>query len=318
MSEQKKEVVKLGFFEDFLLSGLSAVTSKTIAAPIERIKMVKQSEDHMVKKGTLERPFTGIGDCARWIQRNEGFFAFWRSNFTNCLRYFPTQALNFSFKGQIKQVPALKVAKDDAYALKLAKNITSGGLAGGGSLAFVYSLDFARTKLANDLKSNKAGAAGREYTGLVDVYKKVLASDGIRGLYAGFNISFVGIFIYRGLYFGLYDSIMPLLPKDVNFGIRFAVGYAVTVGAGIASYPIDTVRRRMMMTSGGDKNVLKYNGSLDCAKYILKNEGWRSLFKGCGANVLRGIAGAGVISSFDSVSEAYVQYAYGPGYTLRK
>ena len=32
--------VRLSFGEDFLLSGTAAVTSKTIAAPIERIKMV--------------------------------------------------------------------------------------------------------------------------------------------------------------------------------------------------------------------------------------------------------------------------------------
>jgi solute carrier family 25 (adenine nucleotide translocator) protein 4/5/6/31 len=308
-AEPERRKVKLNFAEDFLLSGTAAVVSKTIAAPIERIKMVVQNQDEMIKRGTLSKPFTGIIDCTRWIMANEGFAAFWRSNFTNCLRYFPTQALNFAFKGQIKTIPAFKVAKDDAYALKLGKNIAGGGLAGGGSLAFVYSLDYARTRLANDLKSSK-GDGKREFTGLLDVYKKTLKSDGIQGLYRGFNISFVGIFIYRGLYFGLYDSIMPLLPADSGIGTRFVVGYIVTVAAGLASYPIDTIRRRMMMTSGGG---VKYKGSWDCAMYILKNEGFTSYFKGAGANILRGVAGAGVLSGFDTVQAAYVEYKYGKG-----
>jgi solute carrier family 25 (adenine nucleotide translocator) protein 4/5/6/31 len=312
-----KKEVRLGFIEDFLLSGTAAVVSKTIAAPIERIKMVVQNQDEMIRRGTLERPFKGIIDCANWITRNEGVVAFWRSNFTNCLRYFPTQALNFAFKGQVKAIPYFHKKKDDSYALSLTKNIVAGGLAGGGSLSFVYSLDYARTRLANDLKGSKKGGAEREFTGLLDVYKKTLASDGIVGLYRGFNISFVGIFVYRGLYFGLYDTVMPLFPEDkVNLAVRFMVGYVVTVGAGLASYPIDTIRRRMMMTSGNKE--LQYKNSLDCALQIMKKEGFMSYFKGAGANILRGVAGAGVLAGFDTVQEWYVQYRYGPGAFVRK
>merc|ERR1711915_766476 len=82
------------------------------------------------------------------------------------------------------------------------------------------------------------------------------------GLYRGFSISAVGIFIYRGMYFGLYDTLKPLLlGKDAGVALSFFLGWAVTVTAGLMSYPIDTVRRRMMMTSGGG---VKYKGSMDC------------------------------------------------------
>jgi solute carrier family 25 (adenine nucleotide translocator) protein 4/5/6/31 len=306
-----KKLVKLSFLEDFLLSGTAAVTSKTIAAPIERIKMVVQNQDEMLRRGTLEKPFGGIVDCGKWIVTNEGVPAFWKSNFTNCLRYFPTQALNFAFKGQVKKIDMFKVNKNtDSYFIKTAKNISAGGIAGGGSLTFVYSLDYARTRLANDLKGSKKGGAEREFNGLIDVYRKTLASDGIAGLYRGFNISFVGIFVYRGLYFGLYDTVMPMFPEDkVNLATRFVVGYTVTVLAGLASYPIDTIRRRMMMTSGNKE--LQYKNSFECAAKILKNEGMKSYFKGAGANILRGIAGAGVLAGFDTVSETYVTWKYG-------
>jgi hypothetical protein len=89
--------------------------------------------------------------------------------------------------------------------------MASGGAAGATSLAFVYSLDYARTRLANDAKSSKKGGGDRQFKGLADVYKKTLASDGIAGLYRGFTISCVGIIVYRGLYFGMYDSIKPVL-----------------------------------------------------------------------------------------------------------
>jgi len=166
---------------------------------------------------------------------------------------------------------------------------------------FVYSLDFARTKLANDAKGKDGG---RQYNGLVDVYRQTLKSDGIGGLYRGFAISAVGIFIYRGLYFGLYDSLKPiLLPADAGFLMSFALGYAITVLASLGSYPIDTIRRRMMMTSG---TGVHYKSSMDAGVQILKNEGIKSFFKGAGANVLRGAAGAGVLAGFDSVKAFYI------------
>lgn len=90
-------------------------------------------------------------------------------------------------------------------------NMASGGAAGATSLAFVYSLDYARTRLANDAKSAKKGGGDRQFNGLVDVYKKTIASDGVAGLYRGFTISCVGIVVYRGLYFGMYDSLKPVL-----------------------------------------------------------------------------------------------------------
>jgi len=301
-----KNKVKLSFLEDFGLSGAAAITSKTIAAPIERIKLVVQNQEEMIKKGTLEKPFNGVSDCFSYLMKNEGVAAFWRGNMANCVRYFPTQALNFAFKGKIKA--QFKLKKEDSAVTKLGKNIASGGLAGALSLCFVYSLDYTRTRLANDLKSTKAGGGGeRQYSGLIDCMKKTYSAEGFAGLYRGFVISCVGIVVYRGFYFGLYDTIIPNLGEDVGFAVRFGVGYAVTVTAGLLSYPIDTIRRRMMMTSG---EGVKYNGSMDAASQILKAEGFMSFMKGAGANVLRGMAGAGVLAGFDVMKKAYIEYAY--------
>jgi len=293
-------MAQLGFFENFMLSGVAAGVSKTAAAPIERVKLLVQNQDEMIKQGRLDKPYTGVLDCTRRVLATEGVGPFWRGNMANVLRYFPTQALNFAFKDKVKAM--INVPKDASYATKVAGNIASGGIAGSMSLFFVYSLDFARTRLAND---NKGKGGERQYNGLIDVYRKTLASDGIQGIYRGFVISCVGIFIYRGLYFGLYDSFKPLLGADPSFISTFLLGWGVTVGSGLASYPIDTVRRRMMMTAG---TGTAYKGSIDCAQQVIKNEGFMSLMKGAGANVLRGVAGAGVLSGFDFVKKAYVAW----------
>lgn len=300
MAEKKK----LGFFENFMLSGVAAGVSKTAAAPIERVKLLVQNQDEMIKQGRLAEPYKGVVDCVQKTLRTEGVIPFWRGNLANVLRYFPTQALNFAFKDTIKAT--FKVAKDAPQYVKFGTNIASGGLAGSLSLTLVYSLDFARTRLANDAKG-KGGE--RQFNGLVDVYAKTLKSDGIQGLYRGFTISCVGIFIYRGMYFGLYDSLKPiLLGADASVLMSFLLGWGVTIFSGLMSYPIDTVRRRMMMTSGSG---VKYKGSVDCAVQVIKNEGFMSLMKGAGANILRGVAGAGVLAGFDKFSAVYLAWRLG-------
>jgi solute carrier family 25 (adenine nucleotide translocator) protein 4/5/6/31 len=117
--------------------------------------------------------------------------------------------LNFAFKDYFKRLFNFKKDRD-GYWKWFAGNLASGGAAGASSPLFVYSLDYARTRLANDAKAAKKGG-GRQFNGLIDVYRKTMASDGLAGLYRGFNISCVGIIVYRGLYFGMYDSLKPVL-----------------------------------------------------------------------------------------------------------
>uniref|UniRef100_A0A5B7AS37 ADP/ATP translocase n=1 Tax=Davidia involucrata TaxID=16924 RepID=A0A5B7AS37_DAVIN len=172
-----------GFAIDFLMGGVSAAVSKTAAAPIERVKLLIQNQDEMIKTGRLSEPYKGIGDCFKRTIKDEGFGSLWRGNTANVIRYFPTQALNFAFKDYFKRLFNFKKDRD-GYWKWFAGNLASGGAAGASSLLFVYSLDYARTRLANDAKAAKKGG-GRQFNGLVDVYRKTLQSDGIAGLYRG-------------------------------------------------------------------------------------------------------------------------------------
>merc|ERR1711939_917199 len=250
VNQGKKSVFGMpGFVVDFLMGGVSAAVSKTAAAPIERVKLLIQNQDEMLKTGRLDRKYSGIVECFKRTTAQEGVASLWRGNTANVIRYFPTQALNFAFRDTYKSMFAFKKERD-GYAKWMAGNLASGGIA---------------------------------------------------GLYRGFGPSVAGIVVYRGLYFGMYDSIKPVLlvgPLEGNFLASFMLGWGVTTGAGIASYPLDTIRRRMMMTSG---EAVKYKSSLDAASKIIAAEGVRSFFKGAGANILRGVAGAGVLSIYDQV-----------------
>ncbi|KAL6535794.1 ADP/ATP carrier protein aac3 [Orobanche hederae] len=307
----EKEKGFSGFMVDFLMGGVSAAVSKTAAAPIERVKLLIQNQDEMIRAGRLSEPYRGISDCFARTMKDEGVLSLWRGNTANVIRYFPTQALNFAFKDYFKRLFNFKKDKD-GYWKWFAGNLASGGAAGASSLLFVYSLDYARTRLANDAKASKKGGE-RQFNGLIDVYRKTIKSDGLVGLYRGFNISCFGIIVYRGLYFGMYDSLKPVVltgSLQDSFLASFLLGWGITIGAGLASYPIDTVRRRMMMTSG---EAIKYKSSIDAFSQIVKKEGPKSLFKGAGANILRAVAGAGVLAGYDKMQVLVFGKKYGSG-----
>lgn len=131
---------------------------------------------------------------------------------------FSFQAFNFAFKGYFKSIFGRDKEKDGNMKW-LAGNVASGSAAGATTSLLLYHLDFARTRLGTDAVDHHARTQ-RQFKGLVDVYRKTLASDGIKGLYTGFSVNLVGITLYRGFYFGIYDTMKPLLlvgPLEVNF-----------------------------------------------------------------------------------------------------
>ena len=98
----KLNVNDINSLETFMLSGTSAVLSKTVSAPIERIKLLIQNQTEMLRQQKLLYPYNSIYECLMRTIDNEGMWSLWRGNIANCIRYFPLQALNFTFKEMIK------------------------------------------------------------------------------------------------------------------------------------------------------------------------------------------------------------------------
>lgn len=142
----------------------------------------------------------------------------------------------------------------------------------------------------------------RQFKGLIDVYQKTLSSDGITGLYRGFGISIWGITMYRGMYFGIYDTMKPIVlvgPFEGKFLASFLLGWSITTFSGVCAYPFDTLRRRMMLTSGHPN---KYCNAIHAFREIVRQEGFLALFRGVTANMLLGVAGAGVLAGYDQLN----------------
>jgi solute carrier family 25 (mitochondrial adenine nucleotide translocator), member 4/5/6/31 len=179
-----------------------------------------------------------------------------------------------------------------------ATNFIAGAGAGCTTLVIIYPLDIAHTRLAADV-----GRTGfRQFKGITHFLRTIYQKDGIRGVYQGLPASLHGMVLHRGLYFGGFDTIKDtVIPEESPLWQRWVAAQVVTSSAGFISYPLDTVRRRMMMQSGLATPV--YTGTLDCWRKIYRMEGIGSFYRGAMSNMFRSTGAAAILVLYDEVKK---------------
>ena len=80
-----------------IAGGLSGAFAKSATAPIERVKLLLQTQA-VNAAIPVEKRYKGPVDCVLRVYREQGLVSFWRGNVANCLRYVPNAMLSFSFK----------------------------------------------------------------------------------------------------------------------------------------------------------------------------------------------------------------------------
>lgn len=282
------------FLTDFAMAGASGGTVKTLTAPIERIKLLIQTQDAnpLIRSGEVPR-YTGIVNCGQRIIAEQGFKSFWRGNGANVLRYIPQQAFNLSFKDLLKRVFPKYNPKTE-FPMFFATQLASAGLGAAGSLTICYPLDFARTRLASDV-----GGGKKTFNGIFDCISKTVKASGFFGLYNGFGASVGGVVAYRGMQLGCFDTINSMNPYQRDLGVMgivagFVAGMTSLTAAMPLSYPFDTIRRRLQMESEKPMNERIYKTTVNGVRVIIAQEGVAALYKGLAANMVRG-AGAAMV-----------------------
>eukprot|EP00897_Mesotaenium_endlicherianum_P000734 jgi/Mesen1/10661/ME000009S10442 len=322
-SVQRTEIALESFPKDLIAGGLLGGVAHSVVAPIERAKLVLQTqESNMQILQGHQRRYRGMVDAIRTISKEEGFWSLWRGNGSSVMRYYPSVALNFAFKDfyRVWFAPAPHAGGGEAsLARRAAGNFAAGALAGSTSLLFTYPLDIAHTRLATDV------GARRQFRGLRNFLATIYHKEGLKGLYRGFPASVHGIVVHRSVYFGGFDTAKQVLlgedrggegdaapqqgqqqgqqRRRAPFWQRWVLAQAATTTAGLVAYPLDTVRHRMMMQSGLDADARMYAGTLDCWRKIYANEGPRAFYKGCLSNMFRGTGAAMILVLYDEIKQ---------------
>jgi len=297
--EKKGQLAQLA--SDLLIGGSIGAVSKTVMAPVERVKLLMQTQDSnpAVIRGEVER-YKSIGDCFSRVMKEQGVRAFWRGNMVNCLRYAPQQGSALAFNDFLNGAfPQYNTNTDfwKGFGVKLA----SGGLAGGLANTICYPFDFARTRLASDLSAGKG-----QFNGIADCISTTVRNQGLTGLYTGWSVTVMGAFVYRAGQLGCFKQIQDMNPYQKDRGTLGAISsfLAVTAARTVVmpfNYPFDTVRRRMMLQSEKPLAERIYKGSFDCFIKVFRNEGAKGMYKGMVPELFRGVGGSLVIVAYDRI-----------------
>ncbi|XP_054817498.1 probable ADP,ATP carrier protein At5g56450 [Prosopis cineraria] len=290
------------FNRDLMAGAFVGGLVHTVVAPIERAKLLLQTqESNMAIVANGRRKFKGMLDCVVRTVKEEGFLSLWRGNGSGVLRYYPSVALNFSLKDLYRNILRSGNSSGNNFLSGASANFVAGAGAGCTALIVVYPLDIAHTRLAADIgKTDK-----RQFQGIHHFLATIFRKDGIRGIYRGLPASLQGMVVHRGLYFGGFDTIKEMLAEEsggkVALWKRWVVAQAVTSSAGLISYPLDTVRRRMMMQSGMDHPL--YSNTLDCWRKIYRTEGLVSFYRGAVSGMFRSTGAAAILVLYDEVKK---------------
>ncbi|CAI2374694.1 unnamed protein product [Moneuplotes crassus] len=258
----------------------STVLSKSIStlnhAPISRAVLLLQCQNSSTQIKPENR-YNGFNVFSR-IYKEQGLLSFWRGNLPACLKTIPVFVLHRWFSVPLKNLFGLK-DPNKAGMKKFLANLTAGGLAGTISLMISYPIEFCRVRMAMDV-----GATPKErmFNSYSHIWSKISNSEGLKGFYKGLPVSIIGIFAYRGLYFGLFDTFKTLVSQ--NFFMMWLFAQGTTMSAMILTYPLNTVKGRMMMQSGR-KNP-QYKNSFDSIKTIARKEGIRGFYGGLGVSLI--------------------------------
>lgn len=297
----KKQVTAQQLLNDLLLGGFVGAIAKTAMAPVERVKLLMQTMESNpdVISGKI-KPYSGMGDCFNRVRAEQGFKSFWRGNLVNCLRYAPQQGSALAFNDVLNDLFPNYNSKTDFWK-SFGVKLFSGGMAGAIANTICFPFDFARTRLASDVKAGKG-----QFNGIADCILSTVKSQGITGLYTGWSVTVAGAFVYRAGQLGCFKQIQDMNPYKNDKGILGGVSafVAVTTARTVImpfNYPFDTVRRRMMLQSEKPKAERLYKGSVDCFFKVLQKEGAKGMYKGLVPELFRGVGGSLVIVIYDRV-----------------
>jgi len=205
----------------------------------------------------------------------------------------------------------------------MLSSFLSGGLAGGTTTTFLYPIEFLRTRLALDIgtsngnNGNKTKIKRLYPNGMRDVFCAIWKTDGVKGLYQGYGIALSGVVLYRALHLGGFDACKTELlyrrqkssssvhessscnTVSITMGERIVIAQIVSIVAGTICYPIDSVRRRLMMQAGLPCKERQYTNSINAFRKIWVNEGMRGFYLGIGPNLIRSVGSALLLVSYD-------------------
>lgn len=277
--------------------GISGAVSRTAVAPLERLKILMQTS-------VAKQYPNGWMDAMRTMIRRDSniFQAMFRGNGSNVIRIVPSAAIQLLMVDQLREMRVVRnlmsvdfSGRDGSVEQvvsggvknRMIEAVLIGGIAGMVATTATYPIDFIRGRLTVQRMGFEP------YRGTFHGIRETMRNEGLRTLYRGLGPSLAGVFPCVGLSFAMYETMRPVLPKKNDesgiptMGSSIFCGMLATGTGQIASFPLDTCRRRMQVAGFDASGSSRATSFMGTWREIGRQMGWRGYFRGILPNLLK-------------------------------
>ncbi|KAF8640718.1 hypothetical protein AX17_000370 [Amanita inopinata Kibby_2008] len=263
---------------NFVQGGTAGAFGATIVYPIDMVKTRMQNQRSTVVGQLL---YKNSMDCARKILRNEGFLGFYRGLGPQLVGVAPEKAIKLTVNDLIRA----KAMDPETGRIKLAWQLVAGGTAGGCQVIFTNPLEIVKIRL--QVQGEAAKLEGAVPKGAIHIIRQL----GILGLYRGATACLLRDIPFSAIYFPAYSHLKKDLfhegynGKQLSFVETLASAAIAGMPAAYLTTPADVVKTRLQVEA--KQGQTHYKGLQDAFVKIYREEGFRALFKGGLARVIR-------------------------------
>uniref|UniRef100_A0A7N6ASC2 EF-hand domain-containing protein n=1 Tax=Anabas testudineus TaxID=64144 RepID=A0A7N6ASC2_ANATE len=257
----------------FTLGSIAGATGATAVYPIDLVKTRMQNQ-RSTGSFVGELMYKNSFDCAKKVLRYEGFFGFYRGLVPQLIGVAPEKAIKLTVNDFVRDK---FTTKDDT--IPLFAEIMAGGCAGASQVIFTNPLEIVKIRLQ---------VAGEITTGPRVSALSVVRDLGFFGLYKGAKACFLRDIPFSAIYFPVYAHTKAYLADDqgrVGPLQLLSAGAIAGIPAASLVTPADVIKTRLQVAARAGQTT--YSGVIDCFRKIMREEGFRALWKGAGARMCR-------------------------------
>ena len=284
-----------------LISGaVAGAVAKTFVAPFDRVKLLFQvSSERFSFAAGLHK--------TQYLLRHEGVLSLWKGNSAVIARVLPATAVNYAAYLEFKKrLNAYYSSSDHHHHQTLQRravqswgiNFVSGAGAGMISTLSTHPLDVIRARLAVE--------PGRRTVGLIGMGMRIYGEhSGFRGLWVGITPAMIGIVPYSGTIWMMNqmfrDALSNVTQREATVGEKLLCGGMAGLVGQWVTYPLDTIRRRMQVSSvivtqdvPQGSTTHRIPSITATVRHLIRTEGVLALFKGFSINWIKGPVASGI------------------------
>ncbi|KAJ2701044.1 mitochondrial aspartate-glutamate transporter agc1 [Coemansia sp. IMI 203386] len=266
---------------NFAVGAVAGGIGAAVVYPIDLVKTRMQNQRAAV---VGEMMYKNSMDCFRKVIRNEGIVGLYRGLGPQLVGVAPEKAIKLTVNDFVRA----RLTDRDTGKIAFASELFAGAMAGGSQVVFTNPLEIVKIRLqvqGEMLKETAGNAAPIVRRGAITIIKEL----GLLGLYKGASACLLRDVPFSAIYFSCYSHLKTDVFREGErrLGIidLLLAGAIAGMPAAYLTTPADVIKTRLQVVARKGDTV--YNGLMDAARKIYKEEGFKAFFKGGPARIVR-------------------------------